>query len=100
MKIRTKSGHFWIDFDNGYELSVFNGYGSHTENNYAIEKLNSIIENRNIYSYWDSKEVEIAIINTKNGELITDSILHNGDDVETVDIKELINIMNLLLNKE
>ena len=36
MKIRTEMGHFWITFENGYTLSVFNGYGSHTENHFAF----------------------------------------------------------------
>ena len=42
MKVRTEMGHFWITFDNGYTLSVFNGYGSHTENHFAIEKWQDI----------------------------------------------------------
>ena len=28
--IRTSAGHFWITFDNGYTLSLFNGFGSYT----------------------------------------------------------------------
>lgn len=99
MNIRTASGHFWINFGNGYELSVFNGYGSHTENNFATDKWNNIIKSQDIFAHWDSKEVEIAIIDTNNGELITDKIIQSRDTVKTVNIKELINIMNLLLNK-
>ena len=37
MKLRTEGGHFWLTFDNGYTLSCFNGFGSHTENNFAID---------------------------------------------------------------
>ena len=99
MKLRTESGHFWIEFDNGYTLSVFNGYGSHTENNFAIDKWKKIIDNRDIYSYWESENVEIAIIGI-SGELITDSIIESDDSVKTVDIKELIEIINIVNNLE
>ena len=34
MNIRTDKGHFWITFENGYTLSVFNGYGSYSDNHY------------------------------------------------------------------
>ena len=42
MKLRTEGGHFWLTFDNGYTLSCFNGFGSHTENNFAIDKWKKI----------------------------------------------------------
>ena len=98
MKITIESGHFWLDFRNGYTLSVFNGYGSHTENNFKVDKWNKIVENRDIFSSWTSEEVEIAILN-EEGDLITNDILHCGNSVDTVDLKELIEIINMLNNK-
>lgn len=98
MKITIGSGHFWLDFRNGYTLSVFNGYGSHTENNFKVDKWNKIVENRDIFSSWTSEEVEIAILNEER-DLITNDILHCGDSVDTVDLKELIEIINMLNNK-
>ena len=98
MKIAIQSGHFWIEFDNGYTLSVFNGYGSHTDNYDKINEFMKIIEKRNIYSIWKSQNVEIGIL--KAGTLVTDKILHYDDIVKTVDLKELIAIINLLNNLE
>ena len=98
MKITIGSGHFWLDFRNGYTLSVFNGYGSHTENNFKVDKWNKIVENRDIFSSWTSEEVEIAILNEER-DLITNDILHCGDSVDTVDLKELIEKLNMLNNK-
>ena len=66
MKIRTEMGHFWITFENGYTLSVFNGYGSHTENNFAFEKWKNIIE--------------------------------SDDSVKTIDVNELIEVINKVNN--
>ena len=74
MKIRTEMGHFWITFENGYTLSVFNGYGSHTENNFAFEKWKNIIGNKLIYEGWESELIEIAILN-QEGDLITQNII-------------------------
>ena len=98
MKIRIEAGHFWIGFDNGYTLSVFNGYGSHTENNFATEKFIEIIKEKNVFQYWESEHVEIAVI--KDGELITNTIIESDDSVKTVDLKELIDIINLLKEME
>lgn len=75
MKIRTEGGHFWITFANGYTLSCFNGYGSHTENHSALEKWSKIyMDERNPYeNFWVSRLVEIAIIHP-NGDLVTEKI--------------------------
>ena len=81
MKIRTEMGHFWITFENGYILSVFNGYGSHTENNFAFEKWKNIIGNKLIYEGWESELIEIAILN-QEGDLITQNIIESDDDWE------------------
>lgn len=98
MKVRTEAGHFWITFQNGYTLSCFNGYGSHTENNFAFKKWQDIYmsEKPNIYdNWWESKVVEIAILN-KEGELITQDIIKSDDSVKTVDINELVEIINIV----
>lgn len=94
MRIKTESGHFWIEYDNGYTLSVFNGYGSHTENHFPdmtiIDALNK--------KFWVSETVEIAIF--YNNEMITDTYLGVDDSVATVDLSELLKIMYELLNKK
>lgn len=98
MKLITQSGHFWLEFDNGYTLSVFNGYASHTENYNAEDKYFDFIKNKKIWEAWSSADVEIGI--TKNGTLVTDKIIDCEDTVKTVDLKELIEIINLLNNLE
>lgn len=97
MKIRTEMGHFWITFENGYTLSVFNGYGSHTENNFAFEKWKNIIGNKLIYEGWESELIEIAILN-QEGDLITQNIIESDDSVKTIDVNELIEIINKVNN--
>lgn len=99
-KIRTEGGHFWLTFDNGYTLSCFNGYGSHTENNFAFDKWHKVYESGNVYeNYWESDLVEIAII-SPNGDLTTQSIIKSDDSVKTVDINELVEIINIVSKLE
>lgn len=98
MKLITDKGHFWITFDNGYTLSVFNGYGSYSDNhfnrNYILYPTNE--EERNEYQNQriESNNCEIAII-SPNGSLITNDILQCGDSVKGyVDMTELVQIIN------
>lgn len=100
MELRTEGGHFWLTFENGYTLSCFNGYGSHTENNFAFDRWRKIIEHGNVYeNFWKSRLVEIAIIN-QEGDLITQDIIESDDSVKTVDISELVEIINIVNNLE
>lgn len=100
MNLKTEGGHFWITFENGYTLSVFNGFGSHTENNFAFDKWKKIYEDKDVYeNSWNSKLVEIAIIG-KSGGLITQDIIESDDSVKTVDINELVKIINIVNNLE
>lgn len=32
--ISTSYGHCWITFENGYTISIFNGFGSYSENHF------------------------------------------------------------------
>lgn len=101
MKLRTEGGHFWITFANGYTLSCFNGFGSHTENNSALDKWKKIIDENAPYyeNFWESKLIEIAILNC-DGDLITQDIIESDDSVKTVDINELVEIINVVNNLE
>lgn len=95
MTFRTEAGHFWITFENGYTLSCFNGFGSHTENHFAFDKWNKIIKNKDIFeNYWESNLIEIAIL--YDGEFVTQNIIESDDSVKTVDLNELIKIINIL----
>ena len=88
-------GHFWLTFENGYTLSVFNGYGSHTENHFATEKWQKILKHHQCFEGWDSNLVEIAILN-KSGDLVTRDIIESDDSVKTVNIGELVKIINVV----
>jgi len=95
--LRTEGGHFWLTFKNGYTISVFNGFGSHTENNFAIDKQRKIEESRNPYeNHWESNLVEIAIL--YNGELVTQNHIESDDIVKTIDVEELVDVINMVRN--
>ena len=96
--LTTEMGHFYITFENGYTLSAFNGFGSYTENNTNIEKFKEIMDTKNIYAGWTSKQVEIAIL--YNSKFVTKSVLNIDDDVTTLDINELIEVINKINNLE
>lgn len=97
--LRTEGGHFWLTFKNGYTISVFNGYGSHTENRDKLEKWEKIyiLDKDPFENYWESKFVEVAIIDSY-GHLVTDEILGCDDLVTTVDLDELIVVINKVYN--
>ena len=69
--IKTDKGHFWLTFENGYMISVFNGFGSYSENHFKTN-----LKKHNI----SSKDCEIAII--YNGIFTTDKFLKCNDDVK------------------
>ena len=99
MRIRTGIGHCWIEFDNGYTLSIFNGMGSYTENGEEFKRASKIMKDGDILATWESKDVEIAIMD-ENDNFITDKILNNGDDVMGhVSIQKLLDIINELRDK-
>lgn len=86
--IRTDKGHFYITFDNGYILSIFNGFGSYSENHFNHE-----LHKTHEYLPIASKDCEIAII--YEGELVTNNVLQCGDNVKGyVTPNELVEIIN------
>lgn len=98
--IKTDKGHFWITFDNGYTLSVFNGYGSYSDNHYNNKYILYPTNEEETVKYCnqkiESKDCEIAIINAQ-GDLITNDILQCGDSVKGyVGVKELLEIINIV----
>lgn len=97
MKIRTGIGHCWITFDNGYILSIVNGMGSYSENQFDYDIWNKALKTGDIFATYESKDVEIAII--KDGEFVTSDILEVDDDVKGyVSIEELLEIINKIKN--
>ena len=100
MNIRTGMGKVQIKYDNGYTLSIVNGFGSHTENADDYGKHWQIIERRDITASWTSEDVEIAVISPAN-EFVTKELIKEAKDlVVTVSVRRLIEIMNELMVKE
>lgn len=92
MKIKLGIGHCWIFFENGYTLSIINGFGSYSENHDNFEKEWQITDHRDILANWESSDVEIAII--KDGKFVTSDVLDNNYDVEGyVKVEELTEII-------
>lgn len=82
--IRTYKGHKHLYFKNGCDLSIFNGFGSYSENHFNYKVRDKL--------FISTKDCEIAII--RNGFFITNDILNNGQDVKGyVDEKELKEII-------
>lgn len=97
--IRTAQGHLWIEFKNGLTLSIFNGYGSYTENHYKTQKFSQIMHDRDILAEWESKNMEIAIM--RDGIFVTNEVLEDtGDDVKGYipvnKLPELIKIVKII----
>ena len=86
----TSSGHFHILFKNGYEVSLFNGRGSYTDNFYCNEA------DEEIYS----KYIEVAIIH--NDYFKTRDFIEGAEDdvIGLVEADELIDIINKVKNYE
>lgn len=76
--ITTSFGHCWLEFKNGYEVSIYNGFGSYSENNFNKEIYNMMMKPK----YEDrcpSKNCEVAII--YDGKFCTSKFIETDDDV-------------------
>ena len=80
--IITELGHCYITFDNGYTLSIFNGFGSYTENQFNYtEKIS-----------YKSTRVEIAVV--QDHKFVTRKLIDGlNDDVAIIDINELVGLI-------
>ena len=88
--IITTRGHFWIAFDNGYTVSVFNDYGSYSDNHFNSELVKSLMSGDNVEV--SSKNCEVAIAYKDLGLV---NPLHWGDTVKGyVTPSELLEILN------
>lgn len=97
--IKTSAGHFWLTFDNGYTISLFNGFGSYTENHFNIKKQNEIMKH-NEPDEWESEQIEIAIIKEDLGFVTQDIIKEADDSVMTIDTNKFVEIINIVSKLE
>lgn len=92
--IQANKEHFQLTFENGYTISIINGFGSHSENHFNRNLLS--ISN---FDSIDSKDCEIAII--YNNEFVTEKFVECGDDVKGyVGADELADIIYRVRNKK
>ena len=81
--LKTDKGHFWLTFKNGYTISVFNGFGSYSENHYRKEPE---------FASVDSNDCEIAIL--YNEIFATNRFVECNDSVKGyVSVDELAEII-------
>lgn len=79
----TDKGHFWLTFENGYTISVFNGFGSYSENHFRKEYE---------FASVDSNDCEIAIL--YNNMFVTSRFVECNDSVKGyVSVEELAEII-------
>ena len=97
--IKTSAGHFWLTFDNGYTISLFNGFESYTENHFNIKKQNEIMKH-NEPDEWESEQIEIAIIKEDLGFVTQDIIKEADDSVMTIDTNKFVEIINIVSKLE
>ena len=87
--IITIKGHRWITFKNGCTLSIFNGFGSYSENHFNYD-----VRNKKLIR---TKNCEIAIL--RNNNFITRNILGIDEDVKGyVNKKELNEVIKKIKN--
>lgn len=84
----TDKGHFWLTFENGYTISVFNGFGSYSENHFRKEYE---------FASVDSNDCEIAIL--YNNMFVTSRFVECNDSVKGyVSVEELAEIICKIKN--
>lgn len=89
--ITTFRGHKHLHFKNGCVLSIFNGFGSYSENHYNFNVKDKLIIR--------TETCEVVIL--RNNFFITNDVLENGEDVKGyVDKKELKQIIKKIENYE
>lgn len=90
--IQTDKGHFWLTFENGYMISVSNGFGSYSENHFRTDLLKNL-ENCSV----NSKDCEIAIM--YNEMFTTNRFVECNDSVKGyVNVDELADIIYKVKN--
>lgn len=90
--IQTDKGHFWLTFENGYMISVSNGFGSYSENHFRTDLLKNL-PNCSV----NSKDCEIAVI--YNEKFVTKKFVECDDDVKGyVSADELADIIYKVKN--
>lgn len=92
--IKTDKGHFWLTFKNGYTISVFNRFGSYSENHFKNKLLNVPD-----FASIDSKDCEITVL--YDSIFCTDRFIETDDSVKGwVTADELADVIYKVKNFE
>ena len=96
--ISTRFGGFQIRFENGYTISIFNGFGSYSENHFNT-KLHEKMANLNFTDSCISKDCEIAVI--YEDIFCTDKFIETDDSVKGyINADELADLIIKVKNAE
>ena len=96
--ISTRFGGFQIRFENGYTISIFNGFGSYSENHFNT-KLHEKMENLNFTDSCISKDCEVAVI--YEDIFCTDKFIETDDSVKGyISADELADLIIKVKNAE
>lgn len=92
--ISTTYGHTWITFENGYTVSIFNGFGSYSENHFNHKLFEKHQQHINpLADSCDSKTAEVAITYKDLG-FCTSTFIETSDSViGYVSPEELVDIL-------
>lgn len=93
--IKTGIGIMQLTFENGYTLSVINGFGSYSENHFNFELSSPNCKADDIAI---STNCEIAIINPQEEFCTSEYLQCNGDVKGYVNINELADIISVVKN--
>ena len=92
--ISTTYGHTWITFENGYTVSIFNGFGSYSENHFNHKLFEKYQQHINpLDDSCDSKTAEIAITYKDLGFCTSTFIETNDSVIGYVSPEELVDIL-------
>lgn len=78
-KINITAGHCWLVFDNGYTISIFNGFGSYSENHFNYKLGHKMLNNEPILEC-KTDDCEIAIM--KDDRFCTRNFIESDDSVK------------------
>lgn len=96
--ISTEFGRFQIKFENGYIISVFNGYGSYSENHFKKEIFETML-NLKLDDTCKSKDCEVAVI--YEDIFCTDKFIETDDSVKGyISADELADLIIKVKNAE
>lgn len=96
--IETRFGGFKITFENGYTISVINGYGSYSENHFKKEIFETM-RNLKFDDTCNSKNCEVAVI--YEDIFCTDKFIETDDSVKGyISADELADLIIKVKNAE